>query len=69
MNKTKSDSDTAESHRNEGFLKAAWHKLTGDPDHYQSSTTKGDETKGKETKDENEGEGEQKKKAAGSGGA
>lgn len=37
--KTSSSSSTADSHKNEGFLKSVWHKLTDNPAHSQNSTS------------------------------
>jgi molecular chaperone DnaJ len=63
---TSTESNTAESHKNEGFLKSVWHKLTDHQAHGKddlaSSIT--DESKSEATKKEDV---DKPKKAPGSG--
>ena len=53
-------SDDAEAHKNEGFLKSAWHRMTGQHDHLDQNQ------KAAESNNAN-GEEEEPKKASGSG--
>ena len=60
-------SKTASDHKNEGFLKSAWHRLTHQHDNLEPDEPK---TKEKEPKDEakdNSKDDEEPKKASGSG--
>jgi len=45
-------STTSEEHKNEGFLKSVWHKLSGDPAHTEAAVNDAikDNTKDKDSK-------------------
>lgn len=59
---------SAESHKNEGFLKSIWHKLTDDPEHKAESRHDSTEGKGSEKpasgKDKKTGSKDESKKDA-----
>src|SRR5690242_3316176 len=52
-----STASTADEHKNEGFLKSAWHNLTGQHKHLDKDQTKTDKTTSKEKDDEKKGSG------------
>jgi len=56
-----------EEHKNEGWMKNAWHTLTGQHDHLSDEAQKSKAGEGKERPEEEEEEKEQRKKASGSG--
>lgn len=65
MNVGRSSSDTSgESHKNEGFLKSIWHKLTENPEHEaetSGASTKSDKPSKDDKKSESEGDADSKK--------
>lgn len=67
QDKTPSGSNKASDHKNEGFLKSAWHRLTHQHDNLEPDASSKENTK-PETKTKTDKEDEEpKKKASGSG--
>jgi molecular chaperone DnaJ len=61
---TSAPSNKASDHKNEGFLKSAWHRLTHQHDNLEPDESAKNESKGDGKNDKDE---EEPKKASGSG--
>jgi molecular chaperone DnaJ len=62
--KTSTTSNKASDHKNEGFLKSAWHRLTHQHDNLEPDESPKSETKSESKTDKDD---EEPKKASGSG--